>query len=71
MFVIYSSSNFPTHFTNVWLILHYKILQNNFYINKFLINFLVNVNWGRVRQMSTLVNKGEGVEYLENPVNIV
>ena len=29
--------------------------------NAFSINFLVNVNWGeRVRQMSTLVNKGEG-----------
>ena len=46
MFVLYSSSNFPTHFVNVWLILHFKILQNNFYINAFSINFLVNVNWG-------------------------
>ena len=46
MFVVYSSSNFPTRFVNVWLILHIKILQNNFYINAFSINFLVNVNWG-------------------------
>ena len=41
--------------------MHFKILQNNFYINAFSINVLVNVNWGgRVRQMSTLVNKGGG-----------
>ena len=47
MFVCYSSSNFLTLFINVWLILHFKILQNNFYIvNAFSINFLDNVNWG-------------------------
>ena len=61
MFVLYSSSNFPTHFVNVWLILHFKILQNNFYINAFSINFLVNVNWGggsaKCQRLST---RGEG-----------
>ena len=43
------------------LILYFKILQNNFYINAFSINFLVNVNWGggsaKCQRLST---RGEG-----------